>query len=78
MNPVHMSPVSNSGLSPDEVLKGAVWCSFFPTRSTVRTQVLYTRPIVTLCDTFKVAKHLALEDPDDLDEEWLLKGLGLP
>jgi len=51
---------------------------FLPDNVPVHLKVLYTRPIVTLCDTFKVAKHLALEDPDDLDEEWLLKGLGLP
>ena len=38
---------------------------------------MYTRPIVTLCDTFKVNKHFALDDPDDLDEEWLMKQLGM-
>ena len=32
---------------------------------------MYTRPIPTLCETFKVNKHYTLEDPEDLDVEWL-------
>ena len=38
---------------------------------------MYTRPVVTLVENFQVNKHLTLDDADDLDEEWLMKGLGI-
>ena len=34
-------------------------------------QVMYTRPIPMLLNIFKVNKHFTLEDPEDLDLEWL-------
>ena len=50
---------------------------YLPDNIPVHLKVLYTRPIVTLCDTFKVNKHFPIDDPDDLDEEWLMKHLGM-
>uniref|UniRef100_A0A7S3AKH9 ADF-H domain-containing protein n=1 Tax=Haptolina ericina TaxID=156174 RepID=A0A7S3AKH9_9EUKA len=50
---------------------------YLPENIPVHLKVLYTRPIVTLCDTFKVNKHFPIDDPDDLDEEWLMKHLGM-
>ena len=34
-----------------------------------------TRPVSDLCTKFAVNKHITLEDPEDLDVEWLEKQL---
>ena len=44
---------------------------FMPEGVPAHFKVMYTRPIPTLCETFKVNKHYTLEDPEDLDVEWL-------
>ena len=44
---------------------------FMPEGVPAHFKVMYTRPIPTLCETFKVNKHYTLEDPEDLDLEWL-------
>ena len=41
----------------------------------VHKKVLYTRPVSDLCTKFAVNKHITLEDPEDLDVEWLEKQL---
>ena len=41
------------------------------------SQVLYTRPIVGLCDAFSVSRSLSLEEVEDLTDEWLQQKLGL-
>ena len=40
-------------------------------------KVLYTRPVVSLADTFKVARHFTLDDPETLTEEWLEEQIGV-
>lgn len=44
---------------------------FMPDHVPVHLKVLYTRPVVELADTFKVARHFTLDDPENLTEEWL-------
>ena len=48
-----------------------------PLQLPVHLKVMYTRPVVNLATTFKVNRHLVLEDPEDLDLEWLNKELGI-
>ena len=48
-----------------------------PLQLPVHLKVMYTRPVVSLASTFKVNRHLVLEDPEDLDLEWLNKELGI-
>jgi len=50
---------------------------YMPENIPVTLKVMYTRPIVVLCDTFKVNKHFPLEDGDDLDDEWVMRHLGM-
>ena len=40
-------------------------------------KVLYTRPVVELADTFKVARHFTLDEPENLTEEWLEEMMGI-
>ena len=40
-------------------------------------KVMYTRPVNNLAETFKVARHLSLEDPEDLTLEWIEAQLGI-
>ena len=48
---------------------------FLPSHVPVHKKVLYTRPVSDLCAKFAVNKHITLEDPEDLDVEWLEKQL---
>lgn len=48
---------------------------FLPSHVPVHKKVLYTRPVSDLCTKFAVNKHITLEDPEDLDVEWLEKQL---
>ena len=48
-----------------------------PEQTPLELKVLYTRPVVSLCDTFKVNKHFPLDDPEDFDADWLETKLGL-
>jgi len=44
---------------------------FMPENVPAHLKVMYTRPIPMITETFKVNKHFTLEDPEDLDLEWL-------
>ena len=48
-----------------------------PSQVPVHMKVLYTRPVVSLADTFKVARHFTLDDPETLTEEWLEEQIGV-
>ena len=50
---------------------------YMPTHVPVHLKVLYTRPVVELAESFKVARHFTLEEPEDLTEEWLEENLGI-
>ena len=50
---------------------------YLPDQVPVHMKVLYTRPVVELADAFKVARHFTLEDPEDLDVEWLEEKMGV-
>jgi len=50
---------------------------FLPETMPTHLKVMYTRPVVTLTDTFKVPKHIMLDDPEDLTAEWLEERLGV-
>jgi len=43
----------------------------------VHLKVMYTRPVVVLVENFQVNKHITLDDPEDLTDEWLEKQLGI-
>ena len=48
-----------------------------PENIPTQLKVMYTRPVVALCETFQVVgKNFTIDDPDDLTEEWLLGKLG--
>ena len=44
---------------------------FIPQNVPAHYKVMYTRPIPQCVEEFKVNKHYSLEDPEDLDVEWL-------
>lgn len=44
---------------------------FMPENVPAHLKMMYTRPIPLMVDTFKVNKHFTIEDPEDLDLEWL-------
>tara|TARA_B100000524_G_scaffold12759_1_gene7273 strand:+ start:20 stop:259 length:240 start_codon:yes stop_codon:yes gene_type:complete len=50
---------------------------FIPTQIPIQAKVLYTRPIVGLCDAFSVGRALPLEEAEDLTDEWLVQKLAL-
>ena len=50
---------------------------YLPDQVPVHLKVLYTRPVVELADSFKVARHFTLEDPEDLTTEWLEEKMGI-
>ena len=50
---------------------------YMPDHTPVHLKVMYTRPLPSLAEEFKVARHFVLADPDDLDEEMLLENLGI-
>jgi len=50
---------------------------FMPETMPPHLKVMYTRPVVTLTDTFKVPKHIPLEDAEDMTDEWLEEKLGV-
>jgi len=50
---------------------------YLPDQVPVHLKVLYTRPVVELADSFKVARHFTLEDPADLTVEWLEENMGI-
>ena len=50
---------------------------FMPDQLPVHLKVMYTRPVVNLANTFRVNRHLVLDDPEDLDAAWLNEHLGI-
>jgi len=50
---------------------------FMPDNIPVHSKVLYTRPVAELVQAFAVNKHIALDDPETLETEWLEQKLGL-
>ena len=44
---------------------------FLPGHVPVQLKVLYTRAVGALCTAFAVGRHIALDDADDLDDDWL-------
>ena len=50
---------------------------FMPENLPVHLKVMYTRPVNNLAEAFKVARHLSLEDPEDLTLEWIEAQLGI-
>ena len=50
---------------------------FMPQNIPTHLKVLYTRPVADLCDKFKVNRQHTLDDPEDLDPEWIEKKLEL-
>ena len=48
-----------------------VFVVYIPQNVPAHSKVMYTRPIPTLVETFKVNKHFTLEDAEDLDVEWV-------
>lgn len=49
---------------------------FMPPSVPVDLKVLYTRPVMSLVNDFKVNKHFSLDDADTLDVTWLDEQLG--
>jgi len=50
---------------------------FMPDQVPVHLKVLYTRPVVELADSFKVAKHFTVDDLEDITTEWLETQMGI-
>ena len=50
---------------------------YLPDHVPVHLKVLYTRPVVELAESFKVARHFTLDDPEDLTEAWLEEQMGI-
>ena len=50
---------------------------YLPDQVPVHMKVLYTRPVVELAESFKVARHFTLDDPEDLTEAWLEEQMGI-
>jgi hypothetical protein len=44
---------------------------YMPEHLPAHLKVMYTRPVVSLAETFKVARHVTLDDPEDLSAEWI-------
>ena len=53
------------------------FCLYLPDQVPVHLKVLYTRPVVELADSFKVARHFTLDDPETLTDEWLEEMMGI-